>query len=244
MTIGRRLVQQPGLRPGTADIALFGGTGTYTVSNPGSVELETATPVNVHGLTITDPNATLLLSGQISVTNTLLVAAGTFSIANTGVNVFGTEFLNDGTVISANLGGSSSDIASNKFINNSLIDINGDTINADSGLNPEQNTGTIVVGNNGLFDAQDDLSGAGTVDLMSGGTFENFYVGGLSPGMQAGTVDFLDGQGDVYTDWVDTFLSGPAHTLSPAMVDFQPGDTIDFPNMLVSTYTQFDRRGE
>jgi hypothetical protein len=189
------------------------GTGIYTVSSV------YPTPLSVHGLTITDPGANLLVGSEVVVTNTLLVSAGTLSIANGDLFLGAKVLENDGVIYSDNLGASTTKVVPSQFINNGSIYINGDTI--DISPAPSTNSGIIRVENNGLFQVGEGLSGTGSVELDSGGTVDYGFPSGVS---QIGTVDFLDGAGDVYVD--ETYIT-LGSTPAAIVQNFQPGDTID-----------------
>ncbi len=210
------------LFPGFGDVFIADGSTSYTI---------TVTDQRiVQDFILDDPNAELRLGNGGA---TAGVTAGDGSTINAGTIAAGAavSFLsggtvaNSGTILSAGQGAFELSIsAQNIFINNGLISIDGDsdTIFSPFRLN---NAGTIAVTDFGTLTLVGSFTNQGLMTLSDSGSLD------LAPNgvLVNGSIQFLDGTASKLTVRTPGLATVPT-----TIVNFQPGNTIDLPNVVFS----------
>ena len=209
-----------GTAPGTADIAILGGTAAYTVTVLPTTLSPTTVPLG-HNATLNDPNA--ILSVQVAFADapgTLTIAAGTVELTGTAGHkgIVASAIVNDGTIISAGLGIYSDQLLAN-VTNNGLIVVDGDSM--DLGYLNVVNAGTIALSNFATVTLGANVTNTGLISLAGGAVLDMSLATPQNTAV-AGTIDFLDGSGS-------SLITGAFQgtTYMSSVVGFQPGDTID-----------------
>jgi len=204
--------------PGYSDIAVIGGTGTYTV-NGGQV-------VGVQGVTLSDPAVTLVAPGILVVGGTLQVSAGTLSLDTGGGTSISAALLdNGGTILSDGLGANASIISAGDIVNSGQIVVSGDRLTLGSLSSSLENSGTIAVANHGTLHLDAATLDSTSITLASGASVT---LDAMSSATGGGAIRFTDGTAATLT--IRTTNAG-WQTLPSTIENFQAGNTIDLPDL-------------